>query len=102
MSFKNDTNFIFYSALQFSQIPYILEPFPSFFIYKWWRLNNRILRQAELDSTEIDGDDEGFSQLLWEALDVEDEFVGHLERQLKTITHLLPSPKTSPHYQQNE
>jgi hypothetical protein len=30
--------------------------------------------------------------LLWEALDVEDEFVDHLERQLKTNTDLLPSP----------
>ena len=30
--------------------------------------------------------------MLWEALDVEDEFVDHLERQLKTNTDLLPSP----------
>ena len=59
-----------------------------------WRFNDRVLRQAELDSTEIDGDDEGFSQFLWEALDVEDEFVDHLERQLITNTDLLtPKPK---------
>jgi len=57
-----------------------------------WRFNDRFLRQAELDSTEKDGDDDIFSQLLWEALDVEDEFVDHLERQLKTNTDLLPSP----------
>ena len=43
---------------------------------------------------DFDGDDEGFSQLLWEALDVEDEFVDHLERQLKTNTdHLTSKPK---------
>jgi len=59
-----------------------------------WRFNDRVLRQAELDSTEIDGDDEGFSQLLWEALDVEDEFVDHLERQLITNTDpVIPKPK---------
>jgi hypothetical protein len=58
-----------------------------------WRFNDRVLRQAELDSTEKDGDDdEGFSQLLWEALDLSDDFVDHLERQLKTNTDLLPSP----------
>ena len=59
-----------------------------------WRFNDRVLRQAELDSTEKDGDDEGFSQLLWEALDVEDEFVDHLERQLITnIDPVIPKPK---------
>ena len=57
-----------------------------------WKFNDRVLRQAELDSTEKNGDDDIFSQLLWEALDVEDEFVDHLERQLKTNTDLLPSP----------
>ena len=57
-----------------------------------WRFNDRVLRQAELDSIEKDEDDDIFSQLLWEALDVEDEFVDHLERQLKTNTDLLPSP----------
>ena len=57
-----------------------------------WRFNDRVLRQAELDSFEKDEDDDIFSQLLWEALDVEDEFVDHLERQLKTNTDLLPSP----------
>ena len=59
--------------------------------------NDRVLRQAELDSTEKDGDDEGFSQLLWEALDVEDEFVDHLERQLKTNADLLPSHPENKH-----
>jgi hypothetical protein len=62
-----------------------------------WRFNDRVLRQAELDSTEKDGDDEGFSQLLWEALDVEDEFVDHLERQLKTNADLLPSHPENKH-----
>ena len=58
-----------------------------------WRFNDRVLRQAELDSTEKDGDDDdGLSQLLWEALDLSDDFVNHLERQLKTNTDLLPSP----------
>ena len=56
-----------------------------------WRFNDRVLRQAELDSFEKDEDDDIFSQLLWEALDVEDEFVDHLERQLKTDTDLLTS-----------
>ena len=46
-----------------------------------WRYNDRVLRQAELDSFEKDEDDDIFSKLLWEALDVEDEFVDHLERQ---------------------
>lgn len=62
-----------------------------------WRFNDRVLRQAELDSTEKDGDDEGFSKLLWEALDVEDEFVDHLERQLKTNADLLPSHPENKH-----
>ena len=62
-----------------------------------WRFNDRVLRQAELDSTEKDGDDEGFSKLLWEALDVEDEFVDHLERQLKTDTDLLTSTPENKH-----
>ena len=62
-----------------------------------WRYNDRVLRQAELDSTEKDEEDEKFSQLLWEALDVEDEFVDHLERQLKTNTDLLPSPPENKH-----
>ena len=62
-----------------------------------WRFNDRVLRQAELDSTEKDEEDEKFSQLLWEALDVEDEFVDHLERQLKTNTDLLPSPPENKH-----
>jgi hypothetical protein len=62
-----------------------------------WRSNDRVLRQAELDSTEKDGDDEGFSKLLWEALDVEDEFVDHLERQLKTNADLLPSHPENKH-----
>ena len=57
-----------------------------------WRFNERVLRQAKLDSTEKDEEGEIFSQFLWEALDVEDEFVDHLERQLKTNTDLLPSP----------
>ncbi len=52
-----------------------------------WRFNDRVLRQAELDSTEKDGDDdEGFSQLLWEALDLSDDFVDHLKRQLETAS----------------
>ena len=62
-----------------------------------WRYNDRVLRQAELDSTEKDGDDEGFRQLLWEALDLSDDFVEHLERQLKTNTDLLPSPPENKH-----
>jgi hypothetical protein len=62
-----------------------------------WRFNDRVLRQAELDSTEKDGDDEGFSKLLWEALDVEDDFVDHLERQLKTDTDLLTSTPENKH-----
>ena len=63
-----------------------------------WRFNDRVLRQAELDSTEKDGDDdEGFSQLLWEALDLSDDFVDHLERQLKTDTDLLTSTPENKH-----
>ena len=57
-----------------------------------WRFNDRVLRQAELDSIEKDEDDDIFSQLLWEALDVEDDFVEHLERQLKSDIGLLPLP----------
>jgi hypothetical protein len=63
-----------------------------------WRFNDRVLRQAELDSTEKDGDDdEGFSQLLWQALDLSDDFVDHLERQLKTDTDLLTSTPENKH-----
>jgi len=62
-----------------------------------WRFNDRVLRQAQLDSIEKDEEDEKFSQLLWEALDLEDEFVDHLERQLKTNTDLLPSPPENKH-----
>ena len=62
-----------------------------------WRFNDRVLRQAELDSIKKDEDDDIFSQLLWEALDVEDEFVDHLERQLKTNNDLLPSPPENKH-----
>ena len=62
-----------------------------------WRFNDRVLRQAELDSVEKDEDDDIFSQLLWEALDVEDEFVDHLERQLKTDTDLLTSTPENKH-----
>ena len=62
-----------------------------------WRFNDRVLRQAELDSIEKDEDDDIFSQLLWEALDVEDEFVDHLERQLKTDTDLLTSTPENKH-----
>ena len=57
-----------------------------------WRFNDRVLRQAELDSIKKDEDDDIFSQLLWEALDVEDDFVEHLERQLKSDIGLLPLP----------
>ena len=62
-----------------------------------WRFNDQVLRQAQLDSIEKDEEDEKFSQLLWEALDLEDEFVDHLERQLKTNTDLLPSPPENKH-----
>jgi len=62
-----------------------------------WRFNDRVLRQAQLDSIEKDEEDEKFSQLLWEALDLEDEFVDHLERQLKTNTDLLRSPPENKH-----
>ena len=59
-----------------------------------WRYNDRVLRQAELDSIGNNEKDEEFSKLLWEALDLNDGFVDHLERQLKTNTdHLTSKPK---------
>ena len=56
-----------------------------------WSYNDRVLRQAKLDCIEQGKE---YVELKWEALNLDDDFVDHLERQLKTNTDLLtPKPK---------
>ena len=56
-----------------------------------WSYNDRVLRQAKLDCIE-----QGKEYVVqkWDASNLDDDFVDHLERQLKTNTDLLtPKPK---------
>ena len=56
-----------------------------------WSYNDRVLRQAKLDCIEQGKE---YVELKWDALNLDDDFVDHLERQLKTNTDLLtPKPK---------
>jgi len=56
-----------------------------------WSYNDRVLRQAKLDCIEQGKE---YIELKWDALNLDDDFVDHLERQLKTNTDLLtPKPK---------
>jgi len=45
-----------------------------------WSYNDSVLRQAKLDCIEQDKE---YNELLWNALNLDDEFVEHLKRQLK-------------------
>jgi len=56
-----------------------------------WSYNDRVLRQAKLDCIEQGKE---YVELKWDASNLDDDFVHHLERQLKTNTDLLtPKPK---------
>ena len=56
-----------------------------------WSYNDRVLRQAKLDCIEQGKE---YVELKWDASNLDDDFVDHLERQLKTNTDLLtPKPK---------
>ena len=59
-----------------------------------WSYNDRVLRQAKLDCIEQGKE---YVELKWDALNLDDDFVDHLERQLKTNTDLLPSPPENKH-----
>ena len=59
-----------------------------------WSYNDRVLRQAKLDCIEQGKE---HVELKWDALNLDDDFVDHLERQLKTNTDLLPSPPENKH-----
>ena len=59
-----------------------------------WSYNDRVLRQAKLDCIE-----QGKEYVVqkWDASNLDNDFVDHLERQLKTNTDLLPSPPENKH-----
>ena len=59
-----------------------------------WSYNDRVLRQAKLDCIE-----QGKEYVVqkWDASNLDDDFVDHLERQLNTNTDLLPSPPENKH-----
>ena len=59
-----------------------------------WSYNDRVLRQAKLDCIEQGKE---YIELKWDALNLDDDFVDHLERQLNTNTDLLPSPPENKH-----
>ena len=59
-----------------------------------WSYNDRVLRQAKLDCIEQGKE---YVELKWDALNLDDDFVDHLERQLNTNTDLLPSPPENKH-----
>ena len=59
-----------------------------------WSYNDRVLRQAKLDCIEQGKE---YVELKWDASNLDDDFVDHLERQLKTNTDLLPSPPENKH-----
>jgi hypothetical protein len=99
-SFKNDSKLMEWVKWLLSNIEHSVGDYNSTLLE--WKFNDRVIRQFELDShdkgtTNLHNQDEEYIKFIrqWgNAQQLDDDFVDHLERQLKILSIVVPPNKS--------